>query len=415
MSAARFDRARILDVPDPAVRRRRELALALAEAALDAVEPEQATRAALARLERRGERLEGATLFAFGKAAVPMARAAARAVSLRGGVVVALERVALPGLDVRIGGHPDPAPDALEVGLEVLARAATLGERDVALCLVSGGGSAMLELPASGVTLEELRRVARELMRAGADIAELNAVRGALSQLKGGGLARAIAPARVCNVILSDVPGHPLAVVASGPTCAPPEGAPDPSEVLARYSVPVSRGVRAALARPRDPVSAVIRSEVAADNSVARAAVIARARAVGVEMYDRAGVFRGEARELGASLGAADRAFVWGGETTVTVRGAGRGGRNQELVLGAFAGFSRGLLLAFGTDGVDGSSDAAGALIDEHAVRSARERGLDPARALADNDATAFFDALGTALRSGPTGTNVADLCLYLP
>ncbi|HEY8430465.1 MAG TPA: MOFRL family protein, partial [Sandaracinaceae bacterium] len=258
--------------------------------------------------------------------------------------------------------------------------------------------------------------IARRLMHAGADIAELNAVRSALSRLKGGGLARAIAPARVCNVVLSDVPGHPLSIVASGPTCAPPTEAPRARDVLERYGLlgSLGPGARAALERRRAPIRAPIRTELAADNGTARAAVVERARALGVAMEDRPGFFAGEARAIGASIAPSDRAWVWGGESTVVVRGAGRGGRNQELVLAALSGWKRGLFVCFGTDGVDGSSDAAGALIDEHALRVAKERGLDPARALANNDAGTFFEALGTALRSGPTGTNVADLCFYL-
>lgn len=407
-----FERSRLFEGVHGEDRARRERALLLAEAALDAVEPGRATREALARIERAGGRLDGATLFAFGKASVPMARAAAASVRLAGGIVVALEPAEIDGLDVVRGAHPIPASDAAETGAEVLARARALGPGDVALCLVSGGGSSMLELPVEGVSMAELARVTRALLHRGADIAELNAVRRGLSQLKGGGLARAMNGARVFNVVLSDVPGHPPELVASGPTCAPPLGAPDPRDVLVRYGL---GDVVRHLVLPSPPSTTII-TEIAADNAAARRAIVKRAAELGVALDDREGFFSGEARALGAGLGARDRGWVWGGETTVTVRGHGRGGRNQELVLGALAGgWTRGLLLAFGTDGIDGTSDAAGALVDPAAVARARALGLDPERALATNDAYSFFDALGTALVCGPTGTNVADLCLYLP
>lgn len=407
-SVARFDRARILggELPGP-LRERRELALDLAEAALDSVEPGRCTRAALRRLVLPDE----ITAFAFGKASVAMARAAAELRRVRGGVLVALEPATVEGFTTFVGAHPDPASDASIAGRAVRDRARALGHDDTALCLVSGGGSSMLELPREGIELDTLRSAVRALREGGADIAELNAVRRACSQLKGGGLARLCAPAKVCNVVLSDVPGHPLEVVASGPSCAPPADAPDPRAVLARY------GVALDLPPPGEGALPSIRTVVAASNETARRAVVGAGRRRGLTVEDRPGTFASDAASLGRSVAArpGEGAWIWGGETTVVVRGAGRGGRNQELLLGALAGgWSTGLLLAFGTDGIDGSSEAAGALIDEAVVTAAAARAMDPARALDDNDSSVFFDALGASLRVGPTGTNVADLLLYL-
>jgi len=404
---ARFDRARLLDrsLPD-AIRARRSLALDLVEAALAAVDPEPATRRALEAigLDRP------VTAFAFGKASVAMARAAAAAAPIRAGALIALEPDArVPGFAVVRGRHPDPAADAAKTGAAILAAAEALGADDVALFLVSGGGSSMLELPREGVTVDSLSALIRRLRGAGADIAELNAVRRACSRLKGGGLARACAPARVVNVVISDVPGHPVEVVASGPSCAPPLDAPDPEAVLARYRLDFGLPATA----EEGPLPR-IETVVAADHRTARRALIAEAAARGLAVRDREGTFEGEASALGRRLAGVDHAWVWGGETTVTVHGGGRGGRNQELALGALVGgWSSGLLVAVGTDGVDGASDAAGALLDEAVVDAAR--GLDPAGALADNDSGTFFERVGAALRSGPTGTNVADLLLYLP
>lgn len=425
MTHVRFDRRRLLDPEVPStVRGRRALALDLAEAALQAVEPERATRDCLRALLERGEALDGATLFAWGKAAVPMTRAALRTLDVSGGTVVAPSPI-VPAwreptkLEVRVGAHPDPAPDAVETGRVVLAKAEALGSNDVGLCLVSGGGSSLLELPHEGVTVAEISSIAARLRDAGADIEELNAVRRALSKLKGGGLGRAIAPARVVNLILSDVLGRLLATVASGPTCPPPEG-PAPRDVVERYGLSTDLGGRAAalLGSPaEEPSPFDVVTVLVADNDTARRAVREAAHERGLNLVDRPGYFSGEARALGAHLAREDspRDWVWGGETTVRVVGPGRGGRNQEVALGALGvGLAEGLLLCFGTDGIDGRSDAAGALVDAHAIASARRAGLDPARFLTENDATTFFDAIGTTLRCGPTSTNVADLCIRI-
>lgn len=402
----RVKRDRLLDPSLPeAVRRARADALDVAEAGWAAVDAELATRTQLAR-----SAIEGAvTLFAFGKASAPMARAALSCLDVAGGVVITGDPATarLDGLDVRRGGHPDPAPDAVETGKAVAARARSLGPDDIALCLISGGGSAMLELPREGIDLVTLTATSRALMHAGAPIDALNVVRAAMSQLKGGGLGRMLAPARVHTLILSDVPGHPLSCVASGPTM-PLEG-PPLSDVVSRFDLRLP----AEASLPRTPVPP---GQVAlvADHRSARVAMMAAARRLGVSLEDRPGVFAGDARSLGGQLRAG--AWVWGGETTVHVRGDGIGGRNQEVALSALlGGWTSGVLLAFGSDGVDGASSAAGALVDAHAVQEAAKRGLDAARFLDRNDAGTFFDVLGTSIHTGPTGTNVADLLLAWP
>jgi len=411
---SRFDRTLLLGPElSESVRARRALGLDLLEAALDAVEPGRCTRAALERLELSGPQ----TLFAFGKASVAMARAAMAHVRVVEGIVVSLEEAQLKGVRTLLGGHPDPAPDAERTGAAVFELARGLTEGDSALCLVSGGGSAMLELPRPGVSTEQMRALIRQLREGGADIGELNAVRRACSQLKGGGLARACEPADVISVVLSDVPGHELSTVASGPSCMPPRHAPRAADVLKRY------GLRFELPDPPDPwTGAPPRVVLAADLGTARSAVVAAGIARGLPIEERMGTFEGDAVTLGRRLATETaepdgrRAWIWGGETTVVVRGSGRGGRNQELALGALAeGWPGGLLLCAGTDGVDGQSPAAGALLDEAVVERATALGLQPETYLADNDSFSFFDQIGASLRTGPTGTNVADLCLYLP
>ncbi len=405
--SARIARDRLLDgAPSASARARRALALDLGEAALDGIDPERTTRDALARIAPP----PGLTVFAFGKAAAAMMRGARPWVS--GGVLVAPAPAAFDGVRCFVGGHPDPAPDAEVTGRAFLAAADALGVGDRALALVSGGGSSLLEVPRPPMTLAALSALAKGLRERGASIEELNAVRRRASEIKGGGLARRVAPASILNLVLSDVPGAPPEVVASGPTCAPPADAPSAESVLARY------GLDAALAEPATGPLPPIETVVVADQGTARRAVVDAARARGLALRDREGFFDGPADALGRRLAGAPAAdaWVWGGETTVTVRGAGRGGRSQEVILGALAaGWSSGLLLALGTDGVDGASPAAGALVDEAVVRAVERAGLDVDAALADNDSHALLDAVGATLVTGPTGTNVADLLIYLP
>lgn len=419
-AVALFDRRSLLaaSVP-PDARARRALVIELLEAGIAAVDPEACVREAL---ETLGQPPARAVVFAFGKAAIPMARAALERVHPRAGIVIAPDTSihendgdALVPLELCAGTHPRPSPRAPEHARRAFAIARAMRADEIALALVSGGGSSLLELPREPLTLEELDRVTSALMRAGACIAELNAVRAALSAIKGGGLAAAIAPHPIVSLVLSDVPGLPAELVASGPTCAPPAGDAT-AGILARYEIDVPERVQRVLREPRAPRPlGPIRTLLCGDNDRARRAIVAEALRRGRALADREGHFSGEARSLALDLGA--EAFVWGGETTVRVAGRGRGGRNHEVVLGAIAAVEAhaGTFACVGTDGIDGASDAAGALIDRHAIARARELGLDPAAALADNASHDFFAALGTQLRSGPTGTNVADLCLYLP
>ncbi|MFW6051869.1 MAG: glycerate kinase type-2 family protein [Myxococcota bacterium] len=378
-----------------------DLVRRLLRAAVRAVDARRVTARALDELIAAGVPLDGCALLAWGKASVGMAEAAVARCRPRTGMVIALDPQAVPvgalwGLRLARGGHPVPADDAPATGRAALAMVERLGAGDVLLCLVSGGGSAMLELPVPGVDIAELRRPTEARMRAGDDIHALNAERTRLSRLKGGKLARAAAPARVVNVILSDVPGDDVSVVASGPTVPPRPGAPGFEHV---------------------------RTVVAADNGTAQDAVVEAAAAEGLRLVRREGFVSGEARRAGAAFYADARArcaregldgVAWGGESTVRVTGDGRGGRNQEFVLGAADSFEGGALGSLGTDGVDGASDAAGAVLDAAVLERARQLGLVPQRHLDANDSEAFFRQAGGLLETGPTGTNAADVCLYL-
>jgi hydroxypyruvate reductase len=363
---------------------------------------------------------------------------------LTGGLVVTRYGHRDPALDtgpveVIEAGHPLP-DEAGVAGTQRMAE--LLGSatgRDLVLAVVSGGGSALLTLPAAGLALVSLQVTTDLLLRSGATIVEMNTVRKHLSQVKGGGLARLAGPATVVGLILSDVVGDPLDVIASGPTAPDVTTFADAWAVLQRYDligcVPsavrerLRAGVEGKLPDTLKPGSTSlnrVHNVVVGSNRLAAEAAVDTAQANGLGAMLLSTFVEGEAREV-ARVAAAlakeivrhDRpvprpaCLVWGGETTVTVRGRGRGGRNQELALSAaqsIAGLPGVLLMALGTDGTDGPTDAAGAVATGETVARAHALGLDPAAHLANNDAYPFFNALDDLIRTGPTGTNVNDL-----
>lgn len=425
-------------LPEGAWRARREHALALADAALAAIEPTHVTTRAIAQARtERGLSLEGCRVIGFGKAARAMTVAACEQLHPSGGLVLthtAGDDAALAPLRVVRADHPLPSRDAIAHADEAIAlmRSARAGE--VVLCLVSGGGSAMLERPIDGVTLDDLALISRVMMRAGATIEALNAVRGAVSTVKCGRLlAEAEAGVHVVTIAIADVPGSALSLVASGPTVPPSASSVDAATALRHLGVEAQLGAHlvaaivAGAAREAARVRANVATCVAADDVAARDAVIEAARARGLRVGALPRRLGGEAREEGPRFVAEARALardealdgvVATGETTVTVHGSGRGGRNQELALASLVevGAWGELLLALATDGEDGTSGAAGALVDplvaaEHSLGT-RERFVRAA--LVANDSARFCAAQRCALETGPTGTNVADLALWL-
>ncbi len=340
-------------------------------------------------------------------------------------------------------GHPLPDAAGLEGARLIAAHARGAGAHDLVLVVISGGGSALLPLPVPGVALEEKIATTDLLLRSGATITEVNTVRKHLSSLKGGQLARLAAPAHVVTLVLSDVLGNPLDAIASGPTVPDPTTFADALGVIDRYSLRAAlpaavgryleRGAAGAepeTPKPGDPLFATTQTVVVGDIDVAAGAAVERAEALGYRARLCDTAVQGEARDVGARFGTMVRqtrgsdplarrplCLVMGGETTVTVRGRGRGGRNQEVALGAaqgIAGLPQTLVAAFGTDGTDGPTDAAGAVVDGETLARARARGLDPAAALANNDAYPFFERLDDLIVTGPTNTNVNDLWLGL-
>jgi hydroxypyruvate reductase len=369
-----------------------------------------------------------------GKAAASMAAALEAAWSgpLEGLVVTRYgHRAPTRAIEVVEAAHPTPDAAGAAAAARILERVKGLSLDDLVLCLISGGGSALLALPAPGLTLADKQAINRALLRSGAGIAEMNCVRKHLSAIKGGRLALAAAPARVVGLIVSDVPGDDPATIASGPTAPDPTTAADALAILRRYAIDAPARVLAHLEsaaaetpKPGDPRFANVSNVVVAAPRLSLAAAAA-ARAAGVAPLDLGDAIKGEAREVGKAfagiaLSAARRGapargpcvLLSGGETTVTVRGKGRGGRNSEFLLGLAIGLdgAPGIwALAGDTDGVDGSEDNAGAIVAPDTLARAAALGLNPRALLDDNDAYGLFAALGDLVVTGPTLTNVND------
>lgn len=382
-----------------------------------------------------------------GKAAPAMASAAEAVLGSRitDGLVVtkSVRFKPLRRIQVRTAGHPIPDAAGRRAAELMIERVAGLGRDDLVLFLLSGGASALLPLPEKGISLRDKQRVTNQLLRSGATIRELNAVRKHLSRIKGGHLAARCQPARVVSLILSDVIGNPLDVIGSGPTSPDPTTFQDAIKTLKEYRLwegtPIAvrrcleagqRGDRSETPKPGDPFFRRIKNVIIGDNRAAVQAVADYARASGLNAYILTTRLQGDVREAARLFGSLARGvcklglpveppacLIAGGELTVTVTGRGKGGRCQEMALTAvreIAGLRGVTLAAFGTDGTDGPTDAAGAVVDDRTLFRAARRGLDPSRFLSRNDSYHFFKKLGGLLQPGPTGTNVNDLYLLL-
>jgi len=410
--------------------------LALFGEAVRAVSPEVAMPARLP-LSPLGRTV----VIAVGKAAAEMmrvaqARAGGRAieglvVTRRGHVPAGCE---WPGVEIIEAGHPYPNEASIRAAHAALALAGSLEAGDRLIVLLSGGGSALLAAPADGVTLADKQALTRALLQSGATIEEINRVRKHLSQVKGGRLAVAAEHAAVTTWIISDVPGDDPSFVSSGPTVADASSLEMAREIVERYDIEVPAGIAAALDDPANETPAAdslglagAETQVIARARDALAAAGAKAAAMGFQVTDLGDQLQAEARHLGASHAAlsrrlakdgARRAIVSGGEATVTVTNkAGRGGRNLEYCLGlamALDGAPGIWALACDTDGIDGTEEAAGAIVTPTTLERARAAGLDPAQHLAENNAYLFFAALGDLVVTGPTLTNVNDFRVIL-
>ena len=400
----------------------RELLLHCFAAGLAAVDPEQAVTANLRPRSVAGRLV----VFAFGKGAPAMTRGAARALGgdRLEGIAVSNHRGAVPpGVELFLSSHPIPDGRSIKAGAALLALAASLTAEDHAVVLVSGGGSALVELPVAPVTIEDLAHTNELLLRSGADIDQINMVRRRLSRLKGGGLARAIAPATAETLAVSDVIGDDPATIASGPTVAVTDAADAALQVAHSLGIAarLPSAVLAVLEAPLPALPAIAAGtyRIVASGSTAAHAAAAAAQERGYPAVVVDTRLSGEAADAGGEVLARSpgSVSVFAGETTVTVHGDGIGGRNHEAALTVatlISGRSDTFFLAAGTDGIDGGCDAAGAFVDGTTLHRARALGLDAADSLERNDSGTFFAALSDQIVTGPTGTNVGDLWMVL-
>ena len=391
-------------------------------------------------------------LIAFGKASVPMARAAIDYLGdrIEGGVVVIpkwRETPSLSGLEVVRGSHPVPDESSLKAG-EVVVEWARSARNKELLVLVSGGGSAMVELPQEGVGLEDIAETNKLLLLSGASIYEINAVRKHLSLVKGGWLAKHAFPAIIHGLYASDVPGDRLDTIASGPTVPDPTTYKEALTVLKRYNlldkVPVNvlrvleegaKGLRPETPKPGDPVFTGVTNLLVASNMHVLQRLDNYLKRKGYNTLILTSRIEGESREVGRVLSSITleviergvpldkpAALLLGGETTVTVTGeAGTGGRNQELALSWLLhtdkwlrGEGKSALLAMDTDGIDGSSPAAGALVWTGLSRRARELGFDPWSYLERHDSYSLFSRIGATVETGPLDSNLNSIIIIL-
>ena len=416
-------------------------ALSIFQSALDAADP---TGAVVSHLEKQDlARFEHIYVVGAGKAGASMATATERVlreritaglVSVKDGHTAALRRIELNEC-----GHPVPDERGVRGAERIAGIAAGAGKDDLVICLISGGASALLPLPAAPVTLAEKQEVTRLLLASGANIHEMNAVRKHISSIKGGQLARLAAPAKVESLLLSDVIGDDLDVIGSGPTAPDSSTFGEAAEILHKYNVfeRVPATVRERIGRGRDgeipetpkaddPVFERVRNHVVASNRIALDAAARQARDLGFRTLVLASGIEGETREIARMHAAIAREIVTagqpvkppaciitGGETTVTLKGGGRGGRNQEFVLAAaigIAGLPKVVIFSAGTDGTDGPTDAAGAIADGETLA----RNPEARRYLDANDSYHYFESLGDLVITGPNNTNVMDVRIIL-
>ena len=406
-------------------------ARAIVDAAIEAVLPDVAVINALS--DMSGDR--PVYMVAIGKAAWKMAEAACEALGdrLKAGVVVTkyghakgpLERV-----EIIEASHPVPDEHSVRGAARAMALVDRLGAGDRVLFLVSGGGSALFEMPLDGVTLEDIASATRQLLASGADITEINTIRKHLSAVKGGRFAEACAPAEVVSIVLSDVLGDSLDAIASGP--AHPDGttSQDALRIVRKYGIELTEGAMEALRRETPKALDNVKTRIIGNVTRLCTQAAETARALGYEPLILTTTLDCEARDAGSFLAAIAReirasgrpvkapcAVILGGETVVHLKGTGRGGRNQELALSAALGI-QGMqdvtVFSVGSDGTDGPTDAAGGIVTGDFVEACRAKGLSAEAHLQNNDAYAILGAVDGLIFTGPTGTNVNDLTVLL-
>ncbi|MFN8413812.1 MAG: glycerate kinase [Anaerolineales bacterium] len=364
--------------------------------------------------------------FGLGKAAIKMTQALADSIPLTDALIVTKHASPLTFEPATIleGNHPIPGRDSLAAGQAVLKFISQLTSDDLLICLISGGGSALMTDPI--LPLEDLQAITSALLASGARIDEINTIRRHLDLLKGGGLAQGT-KAQIVSLILSDVVGDPIEAIASGPTAPDSSSKEDARKILDTYKIPVNDKNFKETLKENDPVFRRVQNHIIGSNIIALQAAKKQAQMEGFEVEIINDQLQGEAREIGKSLALLlkeevkkrKRPFclLAGGETTVTMKGMGKGGRNQEVALGAIDTLSELqniLLISLATDGEDGPTDAAGAVATSESAQRAKSLGLNISDSLSRNDAYVFFNQLGDLIKTEPSGTNVNDMMICL-
>jgi glycerate 2-kinase len=434
----------------------KDACLTIFRAGLEAVDPREAVKRVL-RLSgddlHMGEHsyrlndFKRIVVVGAGKAGASMAQAVEETLGgrLEGGLIVVKYGYTAPLKKVKIieGGHPIPDEPGQHGARELLEIANDLGKDDLVFCLISGGGSALLPAPVEGVDLAEKQETTKLLLESGASIHEINTIRKHLSRIKGGWLAKAVAPATMITLILSDVIGDDLDVIASGPTVGDRSTFSDCLRVTEQYELNAqipsavmthlrkgAEGKAHETPKPDDPVFRTGLNLIVGSNMQCLEAAALKAQELGYQALILSSLIEGETREVAKVHGSILKeiirtgtpldppaCIISGGETTVTIQGKGKGGRNQEFALACgleIAGWEGAVVFSAGTDGTDGPTDAAGAFADWRMVERAQELGLDPSAALQENDAYPFFDRLGDLIITGPTNTNVMDVRILI-
>jgi glycerate 2-kinase len=409
----------------------RRQALRIFKAALKAADPYQAV---LRHLRIDPEPYRNIFVIGAGKASAQMARGVERLLGARvtGGEINVKDGHTARLRRIRINecGHPIPDQRGVAGARRIAQIGAQAGPDDLVICLISGGASALLPFPSPPITLAEKQKTTQLLLNCGASIHEINCVRKHISQIKGGKLARLVYPAALVTLILSDVIGDDLDVIGSGPTVPDRSTLADARAILRKYGIPNKLAATDETPKPGDKIFKKTRSIIVGSNALAVDAAALEARRLGFHTQVLTTFLEGEAREVARVHAAIAREIrtsgrpvrapacvISGGETTVTIRGTGLGGRNQEFALAAaleIADLRQALILSAGTDGTDGPTDAAGAIADGSTIERAQALGLSAAGFLANNDSYHFFEATGDLIKTGPTGTNVADIQLIL-
>lgn len=413
----------------------RQDALIIIDSAIDAVLPEAAVQAAL----KDRAITKAVTVIAIGKAAWRMAHASHLALGekIRRGLIITKyghSQGALPNYEIIEAGHPIPDENSVLGAEKALEMVSTTDENeDIILFLVSGGGSSLFELPLLGLNLSEIMDITDQLLSRGANITEMNTVRKHLSSVKGGRFAEACGQTELFSVVLSDVIGDPLDVIASGPAFPDPSTSVEAFKVLDKFGIAYSAKVKAAIEKETPKSLGFCESVITGSVTTLCDAAAAACEVLGYPPIILSTEMTGEASELGRTLAALAReillgksspyklrppcALIAGGETIVHLRGKGKGGRNQETALSAafgIQGLDHVVIFSVGSDGTDGPTDAAGGLVDGNTLARIRSAGFDPKKLLAENDSYHALQISGDLIRTGPTGTNVNDLMVML-